>query len=580
MKSAALLWEELKRRRLVRALIAWGILTFAVLQVVEPVMHAAHWPDPVLSWVVGLLALGFPVVACIGWVLDAEGTAAGTRAGKPGLPLLLVALALVAAVSLAGYGFFRRGGQAEGAAAPSIAVLPLTDMSSQHDQEYFGDGLSEELLNLLAKVPGLHVAGRTSSFAFKGKGDDLRSIGQKLNVATILEGSVRKSGDRIRITTQLINAADGYHLWSETYDRKLTDVFAVQDEIAAAVVNALRIKLLPAQAPSSVRTANPEAYNEFLLGKQFANQGSFEGFRRGVDAFQKAVALDARYAPAWAGLSLAEGRLGDYGASVEAVGTMQERALASAEKAVALDPALAEAWLARGVMRAIVRRDWKGVGTDLERARALSPDSAETLRGVATWTLLPMGRFEEAIAILRRSCAIDPLNADGWSNLGLALRDSGDLAAAREPLARAVEIAPDSDLPGMLYGSVFLLSGQPAEALAVFGRSGSAVARPFGTALAQHDLGHAKESAAALATLIEQYAAGWAYQVADVYAWTGDRDRAFEWLERAYLHRDPGLLFLVRGDALLRGLHDDPRFPAMLRKLNLEPLPSSKPAGP
>ena len=562
---------------MVRALLAWGILTFAVLQIVEPVLHGAHWPDAVLSWVVGLLALGFPVVAGIGWVLDAEGVPPEAQAKRPRLALVLVALAIAAGGSLAWYGASRRVAPAPLAAAASIAVLPLTDMSAQHDQEYFGDGLSEELLNLLARVPGLHVAGRTSSFAFKGKGDDLRAIGQKLNVATILEGSVRKSGDRIRITTQLINAADGYHLWSETYDRKLTDVFAVQDEIAAAVVNALRIKLLPAQAPSSVRTANPEAYNEFLLGKQFANQGSFEGFRRGVDAFQKAVALDARYAPAWAGLSLAEGRLGDYGESVEAVRSLQERALASGEKAVALEPDLAEAWLARGVMRAIVRRDWNGVRTDLERAQALSPDSAETLRGVATWTLLPAGRYQEAIAILRRSCAIDPLNAEGWTNLGLALRDSGDLAAAREALARAVEIAPDGDLSGMLFGSVFLLGGEPAEALAAFGRSGSAVARLFGTALAQHDLGHANESAAALATFIERYAAGWAYQVADVYAWTGDRDRAIEWLERAWLHRDPGLLFLVRGDALLRGLHDDPRFSAVLRKLNLEALP--KPPG-
>jgi TolB-like protein len=244
---------ELQRRRVFRALVGYGIASFAVLQITEPIMHGLHWPDVVLSYVVVALAGGFPLVVSLAWIFDVN---AGRleRTGPPSpasgwrgtrLALLLVGIGLLAAApGLVYYLFLRtpRAGAPSGAErAASIAVLPLVNLSRDPEQEYFADGLSEELLDLLVKVPGLHVAARTSAFSFKGKNDDVRTIAEKLNVATLLEGSVRKVGDQVRITTQLINAADGYHLWSETYDRKLTDVFAVQDEIAQAVVAARRV---------------------------------------------------------------------------------------------------------------------------------------------------------------------------------------------------------------------------------------------------------------------------------------------------------------------------------------------------
>src|SRR5712664_2195225 len=327
------LLAELKRRRVFRALIGYGIAAFAELQIIEPIMHGMHWPDEVLSYVVVALAVGFPIVVSLAWIFDVKGgriertvPAASTSGLRgPRLALLLVGIGLLAATPGLVWHFWwlwshppvPSSAEALRAklnavppasdirAAPSIAALPLVNLSRDPDQEYFADGLTEELLNLLAKVPGLHVAGRTSSFAFKGKSEDLRSIGQKLNVATILEGSVQKAGDRIRITMQLINAADGYHLWSESYDRRLTDVFAVQDEIAQAVVAALKVKLLQPPTSRERRTANIAAFNEYLLGRQFFHRNNVDGFRRAKDAYAKAVELDPGYAAAWAGLALA-----------------------------------------------------------------------------------------------------------------------------------------------------------------------------------------------------------------------------------------------------------------------------------
>ena len=567
VKNAPSLWQDLKGRRVFRALIAWGVAAFAILQIIEPVMHAWHWPDAVLTWVVALLAVGFPLVGGLAWVLDADGGTRDAGPVRPRLALLLVAVGVAApAPGLIWYFGFR--GRSAAAVGPSIAVLPLADMSAQKDQEYFGDGLAEELLNLLAQVPGLHVAGRTSSFAFKGKSDDLRTIGEKLNVATILEGSVRKEGDRIRINTQLINAADGYHLWSESYDRRVTDLFAVQDEIATAVVTALRVRLLPTQTHGQSRTTNVEAHNQYLLGRQFSNQGNADGYRRAEEAFEKTLALDSGYAPAWAALAQMEAHSGDYAGSSAEVARMQDRALEAAEKAVALAPDLAEARLARGTLRAIVQRDFDGARADLTRALALNPENPETLRGVVTWTLLPLGKLKEATAILRKVIAIDPINAEGWTLLGSALRDSGQFGLAREALVRALEIAPGADFSAMALCAVDLLTAQPAQALARSMGVGT-VAGLYCTALAQHGLGHEPEATAALEAMIAQYGQGWAYQVAQIYAWQGARDRAFEWLDRAYAQRDPGL-FEIRDHLLLQSLRADPRFAALLRKLKLE----------
>ena len=595
MEAGALI-SELRRRRVIRALIGYGIAAFAVLQIIEPVIHGLHWPDEVLSYVVVALAVGFPIVVSLAWIFDVKAgriertvPAASTSGLRgPRLALLLVGIGLLAATPGLVWHFWwlwshppvPSSAEALRAklnavppasdirAAPSIAALPLVNLSRDPDQEYFADGLTEELLNLLAKVPGLHVAGRTSSFAFKGKNEDLRTIGQKLGVAAVLEGSVQKAGDRVRITVQLINAADGYHLWSETYDRKLTDVFAVQDEIGQAVVEALRIKLLPGQTPTSKgRTANSEVYNQYLLGRQFFNLANMDGWRRAVAAYEKALALDPSYAPAWAGLSSAAYWVADSADTPEAFTSGMQRSRLAADKAVQLAPALADGYVVRAFFRQGYSWDWEGARADIQRALAVSPEDPDVLSEYGS-LLVSLGRAMEGAAVFQKVVQWDPLNARAWRGLGAALLFSEHFAEAREPLNRSLEISPVQSIAPILLGATYLCEKNPTAALAMFERSSSDLQRRFGLALAAHDLGRAEESQRALDSLIDRDAHTAAFQIASAYAWRGEKDRAFQWLERAYRQHDGGLS-VVKVAPGLRSLRGDPRYTALLKKMNL-----------
>jgi len=373
------------------------------------------------------------------------------------LPVLLGVGVLAAAPGLVYYFVLRRRPPPVQSAAlqisPSIAVLPLLNLSRDPDQDYFADGLAEELLDLLAKVPGLHVAARTSAFSFKGKNEDVRSIGAKLDVATVLEGSVRKSGDQVRITTQLISVGNGYHLWSETYDRKLTDVFAVQDEIAKAVVAALKLKLLPSQVPTSKahRTADPEVYAQYLLGRQWLSRSRREGYPRAAQAFEKALAIDPSFAPAWAGLATADFWIADSADKAQDVAAGQLRAQEAADKALALAPDLPEGYVARGFVRSGAQFDWQGASADFERALALSPEDAETNREYASSVLRSLGRIPEAIVFARKAAELDPLNGRAWTTLAGLLIANGQLGAGREAVNRSLDINPEQAFaPGWL----------------------------------------------------------------------------------------------------------------------------------
>jgi len=571
--------RELQRRRVFRALAGYAVAAFAVLQIIEPVMHGLHWPDAVLSYVVVALAVGFPAVVALAWVFDLRGgriERTPETAGLTGARLIVLVIAVGAFAATPGlvYYFVFRDRRASVStaplSAPSIAALPLVNLTRDPDQEYFADGLAEELLNLLARVPGLHVAGRTSSFAFKGKNEDVRTIGQKLNVATVLEGSVQKAGDRVRIQVQLINAADGYHLWSETYDRKLTDVFAVQDEIAQSVVQALKLKLLPAQASASAqrRTDNVEVYTQYLLGRQFSNRLTLDGFRRAADAYRKALAGEPGFAPAWAGLAQATYWIADWSENGTEIAESRQHALDAAEKAVALGPNLADGYAARGVLRSAMRHDWEGGKADFERALSLSPENPDVQRDFALFVLRPVGRLEDAIVAARRSAALDPLNGRAWGTLGSLLVAAGRLQEAHDALNRSLEVNPDQAFTPYWLGVALLLEGQPVAALAEIQRSTSGVRRLTGVALAQHDLGDARASQRALDEVVARYAESGPYRIAVIYAWRGETDRAFAWLDRACAQRDLGIM-LLKTDPLLRGLRGDPRYMALLKKLNL-----------
>lgn len=456
---------------------------------------------------------------------------------------------------------------APASAGPSIAVLPFTNLSSDKDQEYFSDGLAEELMSLLTKVKEVRVAGRTSSFSFKGKTDDIATIGQKLHVATVLEGSVRRAGDQLRVSTQLVNVADGYQIWAETYARNASDIFAVQGEIAAAVVAALRVKLRPEEQPASAhRTSNPEAYNHYLLGRQFYARGSLPNRRRALEEYQKAIALDAGYAAAWAEVSVAEGYLADYMENAAEVAKKKQAALDAAERAIALNPQMADGYAARGYHRLLIAWDWSGAKIDLERALSLNPGDARTQVRYGS-VLASLGRLPEAIAAMRKATEVDPLSAPAWENLGFFLCANGQLAEGRKALTRALEISPEHAFAHFHVGVTALLEGNPTGALPEFEKAGD-ILRQTGVAIAEYDLGHVKESQQLLDELVTKFAHDALYQIANVYAWRGEKDKAFEWLDRAYAEHDAGLASLVY-DPLVARLRGDPRHAALLKKLNL-----------
>jgi len=446
----------------------------------------------------------------------------------------------------------------------SIAVLPFVDMSEKHDQEYFADGMSEELIGLLAQVADLKVPARTSSFYFKGKQATVRDIAKALGVGHVLEGSVRKAGDTIRVTVQLIRADNGYYAWSKSYDRDVKDIFKVQDEIAGAVVEALKIKLGPAPHVSSHRTSSTEAYNQFLLGRQFFNRGNLDGWQRSVEAYHKAIALDPRYGAAHAGLALSEEYLADWNGDAAGL----KRAEEAADKAVTLAPDEAAGYAVRADLRASFSWDWAGAQADLQKALALDPSDSEVQR-LYGFLLAGLGRLPEAIAAQTKAAELDALSNLAWRNLGRSLIEGQDFAAAHEALRRALEIEPQSARSLSYLGTLQLLEGNAVEALASFRKiTDDEAFRLCGISMAEHTLKDPKASQQSLDELIAKHAQDAAYQIAEVHAWRNEKDKAFEWLERAYLQRDGGLVE-IKVDPLLTHLRADARYPAMLHKMNL-----------
>jgi TolB-like protein/DNA-binding winged helix-turn-helix (wHTH) protein/Tfp pilus assembly protein PilF len=453
----------------------------------------------------------------------------------------------------------------------SIAVLPFADMSEKKDQEYFSDGLAEELIEQLGNTPGLKVIARTSSFSFKGKSDDIPTIASKLNVANVLEGSVRRSGSHLRISTQLIRADSGQSLWSETFDREFRDVFAIQDEIAVAVVSALKLKLAGGQTAAGAHgTTNPEAYNAYLLGRNLYIRSAYiqsteTGYRQAIEAYQKAINLDPRYADAYAELAMAQYYLGDYTGDL-ALETSAEQA---AQQAIEIDQHRASGYAVRGYLRFNMRYDWVGAEADFKQALVLDPTDSRVFRRYAS-VLNQVGRTEEAAALLQKGIEQDPLDASTWTGLVDALVASRNYPAAYDAVHRALAIRPTDNSSNFQLACLQLFDGKARDALATFQSNSFAIFRDTGVAMAEHTLGDAKSSQQALDRVIATAAGDAAYQIAEIYAWRGEKDKAFEWLERAYRQQDGGLTG-IKIDLLLASLRSDPRYVAMLRKLNLPP---------
>jgi TolB-like protein/Tfp pilus assembly protein PilF len=454
-------------------------------------------------------------------------------------------------------------------AEASIAVLPFTDLSPARDQEFFADGVAEELLNALTQLEGLHVAGRTSSFSFKGKNLKASEIARELNVNHLLEGSVRREGKRVRITAQLIDARDGYDVWSQAWDRQLDDVLVVQDEIAQAVLRALTPKLLPARAPapSAHGSQNVEAYSEYLLARRFMNEGDDESYRRAGEALERALQHDPGYAAAWALLGEALMEHAKYASDAAEISALQQRARAAADKAIALAPEQPDGFVSRAMILAEFFWDFAGARADLARSLQLSPGNAVALRERA-WVLFDSGHPDAAIPEFERAATLDPLDRVTWHGLGVAQLCARQLPGARVSLERALHVAPHAPGSAFMLGEVDRLEGHPDQALTRFDAIEDPMWRLAGRSMALAGLGRREESRAALSELERRYGNSAAFSIAGAHATLGDADGAFRWLDQAFERRERGLSYLQSFPWFDR-LRSDPRYLSLLRRMGL-----------
>jgi TolB-like protein len=454
----------------------------------------------------------------------------------------------------------------------SIAVLPLANMSADPENEYFSDGMTEEIINALAKVPGLQVASRTSCFAFKGKKDvDVRQVGERLGVTTVLEGSVRKVGNRIRITAQLVNVENGYQLWSETYDRQLEDVFAIQDEISRAIVDALRLRLSAEASQLVVPTKNLEAYNLYLKGRFFFYRFTEPGLRKSLDFFQHVLLQEPGYARAYAGIADCWCELAD---DWVAPADAYPRAKTAATTALRLDPELVEAMTSIGKVACWFEWDFAGAEQQLRRAVTLNPNYTE-----AHWTLgsvLPaVGSLQEAIVEMRKALTLDPLHPHHSRWLGRFLLYAGDYDAATAQNHKTLELHADYFHAYLDIGSAYLAQGNAEAALEWYRRG-----QGLETSVRSYDpfivrglaaLGRRDEAEAIMARVVDESQAHYIRSeiVAMGYAALGEFDSAFAYLERAYQARSAGLIYLHL-DPGYAPLRSDPRFGELVQRIGLK----------
>lgn len=444
----------------------------------------------------------------------------------------------------------------------SIAVLPFVNMSDDGANEYFADGLSDELLNLLVKIPELQVAARTSSFSFKGKDIKIPQFARELNVAYVLEGSVRKAGNQLRITAQLIKAEDGFHLWSETYDRGLGDIFEIQDDISSRVIAALKITLMG--TIPAVRQTDPEVYSSYLQGRYFNNLMDKENLEQALAAYKQALDIDPGYAPAWIGLSVVFQNQRKFGwmAEKEAFNL----SMAATEKALAISGDSAEAWASLAYLRK-QRLDWAGAEFAMDKALMLEPSNPFIL-GTSASLAGNLGQIEKSIELFERNVALNPLGLTSLRALGLRYRFVGRFDEAFEKFNRVLAINPD--FPGMhlTISATYLLSGDPETALLEIEKNPSAPVYLFHKVSILTALGNEAEAQAIIDKLLQKTALEFPGYMAGTYAWRGENDLAFEWYEKT-LQQRPGTLAYFLGSEWAKGLITDPRYPAFIEKLGL-----------
>lgn len=571
-------WGELKRRNVFRVGIAYLVASWLVLQVVDVVAPMLDLPNWVGRAILLMLAVGFVISLILGWAfeLTPEGVKrekdvdrSQANADKTGRKLNVVIIAVLA-VALAFFAYERfvlHEHEVPEAASvdveKTIAVLPFVNMSADEEQEYFADGLTEELLNLLTRIPELRVTSRSSAFYYKGKDFRIADVGRELGVNHILEGSVRRSGDTIRITAQLIDVANDAHLWSATWDRTFDEVFEIQDEIAAAVVDELRVRLAGEVPRSPV--VDSEAYPMYLQAGYLMRGRDVPGYERAKELLQTAIAIDPHFTAAWL-------RLGEIYAQGTGIGMFEtEEALAgarhAANRAFELEPDNAYVYKLLAFIAQILEADIATARREITRALQLRPNDAEIV-GHAAFIYARMGRLDEAKLLYDRASRLDPVSADGLYGLGLGMLAVGRINDAEAAFRKALQVAPEGSGFHQRLAWVHLLRGDYREALASAAKEREDGRRTSVKALIFQAMGESEQAIAEHEKLI---AAGerWTYEIARMYAFRDMHDEAFHWLERAFARADSSLWF-VSWDPFLDNIRDDPRFASVEERLYID----------
>jgi adenylate cyclase len=587
-------FNELKRRNVIKVAAAYVIVGWLTMQVGDTLGPALLLPGWINSALAFFLILGFPLALFFAWAFemtpegikkekDVDRSTSITNVTSQKLNSLIIGL-LVLALGYFAFDKFvldpgRDAADIEAAvqtaqeAVPmaaevtgndkSIAVLPFVNMSSDEEQEYFSDGLSEELLNLLAKIPELQVAARTSSFSFKGQNIEIPEIAERLGVANVLEGSVRKSGNQVRITAQLIQADNGFHLWSETFDRELDNIFQIQDEIALAVVDSLKITLLGA-APKSTET-DPEAYRLYLEGQYIGYQRTPEALARAIQLFKQAVEIDARYAPAWAELGYTYiWKAGSGNMPIAEGNALADQAI---EMALNVDPKYAWAHYVKGVSLVSNKFKFKEGAEAYLRAYELDPGNAMILSG-ASFSAALSGRKEEFVALSEEAIRLDPVLPELHSYLAIAYWNVRQLEKAEASLRKTLELSPQYVGARHRIARVLIDKGELESALAQAEKELDTIYRLTSISMAHFALGNKAEAEQTLEELIVHGSEDAAYQIAQVYGMRADAGKSFEWLEQAYTNRDSGISSVL-GDPSFFTMLTNPRFAAFIEKLEL-----------
>jgi TolB-like protein/Flp pilus assembly protein TadD len=580
---------ELKRRNVYKVAVAYAVVGWLLIQVATQVFPFLEIPNSMIRLVILLTAFGFPVALIIAWAFEltpegikrTEDADAARQHSRGGVWIVVVLTA--AAFSL---GLFFLGRYTAGRGTPrhseaatvfnpqkSIAVLPLVNTSGDPSNEYFSDGLSEELIAVLAKIPDLKVIGRSSSFLFKGKSDDSKAIGEKLGVAHLIEGSVRKQGDRVRIVAELINAHDGHSLWSETYDRELKDIFAMQNEIATAVADQMKVKLLGQSArPESVGSSeNPAAHNAVLQSDFYFQQQTADSLRKSISFLQEAVRLDPNHAVAYAKLSQAWRQ---YAASfaIEDPSKAYDEARQAADKAVRLAPDSVDVQMTVGLLAMNPGLDFAAAEKEFRQVLQSSPNNPAAKNGLCL-SLLAQGRFTKAEEACRQALLLDPLLTNLWSNLGRITVGTGRYKEAGEAFRKGLELQPNASRFHTYLATLDVLQNRPAEATANAQLENEGFWRDYAVALVQQAQGARSAADARLKDFIAKDSNGGAFQIAVLYAIRKEPDQMFEWLDTAYDTRDSGLTQLAV-TPFFNPYRDDPRFTALCQKLNVQVLSS------